>query len=597
MFGFVPSSERIGSNYHFTLAFVRSRRDITANSVSTLAYRIKIMSSVIAAGVSIGHGPVVLAEGIDLSVSPGRVIGLVGQNGAGKTTLLRVIAGLDLPIAGTIRRAPAATTVGYLAQQVDVIDPDETIGQWLERRTGVAQATHAMEAAASALATGDPLGDTYADHLDTWLALGGADFEDRVPAALAGVGLHTSKGVDELVLSLSGGQRARVALAALYLARFDVFCLDEPTNDLDLAGLAQLEKFVNEVRQRPAAVVVVSHDRAFLEAVTTDVLEIDGNERRSQLFGGGFAAFLQEREVARQHAREAFEEYRERHDDLTGRAKVTREWASKGVRNARADLKKKGADPDKIGRKFKADASEKQAGKASRLEKQAERLDEVIEPRKVWNLSYVIAAAPRSGAVVATFSNAVVDRGTFRLGPITTELQYGDRVSVTGPNGAGKSTLLSLLLGQLSPTDGSVQRGSGVVVGELDQARIPVDGDATLVDAFLQWYPGTTIADARTLLAKFGLSGDDVVRPARLLSPGERTRATLARFQHEGVNLLVLDEPTNHLDLPAIEQLEQALAAYPGTLLLVSHDRRLLESVRVNRRWRVDGGVLTDELV
>ncbi len=553
------------------------------------------MSSVIATGVSIGHGPVVLAEGIDLSVSPGRVIGLVGQNGAGKTTLLRVLAGLDAPLAGVVRRAPSTTTVGYLAQQVEVLDPSETVNQWLARRTGVAQATHAMESAASALATGDPLGDQYADLLDSWLALGGADFEDRVPAALADVGLASAKGGDDLILSLSGGQRARVALAALYLARFDVFCLDEPTNDLDLAGLAQLERFVNEVRQRPAAVVVVSHDRAFLEAVTTDVLEIDGNERRAQLFGGGFAAFLEEREVARKHAREAFEDYRERHDDLTDRARVTREWASKGVRNARADLKKKGTDPDKIGRKFKADASEKQAGKAGRLEKQAERLDEVIEPRKVWNLSYVIAAAPRSGSVVATFSNAVVDRGPFRLGPVSVELQYGDRVAVTGPNGAGKSTLLSLLLGQLAPTAGDVHRGSGVVVGELDQARIPVEGDATLVDAFLQWYPGTTVADARTLLAKFGLSGDDVVRPARLLSPGERTRATLARFQHEGVNLLVLDEPTNHLDLPAIEQLEQALEAYPGTLLLVSHDRRLLEAVKVNRRWHISNGQFSEQ--
>jgi ATPase subunit of ABC transporter with duplicated ATPase domains len=569
---------------------------IFVSSVVNVRCQYRGVSSVIAAGVSIGHGPVVLAEGIELSVSPGKVIGLVGQNGAGKTTLLRTLAGLQEPTSGTIRRSPSTTSVGYLDQQIEVVHVDETIGQWLARRTGVAEATKAMEASAAALATGDPLGDMYADNLETWLSLGGADFEDRVPAALADVRLDTSKGTDTALLTLSGGQRARVGLAALMLARFDVFCLDEPTNDLDLVGLAQLERFVREVKQRPAAIVVVSHDRAFLETVTTDVLEIDGNERRARLFGGGFASFLEERELARRHAREAYEDYQQRHGDLMGRAQTTREWADKGLKSSRAELRKKGMDPDKIGRKFKVDASEKQAAKAARLEKQAERIDEVVEPRKVWNLEYSIGAVPRSGAVVVSMTNAVVERGTFRLGPVRLELNYGDRVAVVGPNGSGKTTLLALLLGQLKPSEGSVHFGSGVVVGELDQSRVPVSGDLTIVDAFLNWYPGSTVADTRTLLAKFGLSGDDVQRPARLLSPGERTRATLARFQHEGVNLLVLDEPTNHLDLPAIEQLEQALENYPGTLLLVSHDRRLLEAVKVNRRWQVSNGQVTDEL-
>ena len=153
-----------------------------------------------------------------------------------------------------------------------------------------------------------------------------------------------------------------------------------------------------------------------------------------------------------------------------------------------------------------------------------------------------------------------------------------------------------MLLGRTAPDAGAVHLGRGVVVGELDQGRVPTEGEATLVDAFLAWYPDSTIADVRTLLAKFGLSGDDVARPARLLSPGERTRATLARFQHDGVNLLVLDEPTNHLDLAAIEQLEAALTTYPGTLLLVSHDRRLLDAVSVTRRWHLDSGHLSQSL-
>ncbi len=551
------------------------------------------MASLIVSDVSIGHGPVVLAEAITVSVTPGRVIGLVGQNGAGKTTLLRVLAGVDAPLSGSISRSPASATVGFLAQQLDVASPEETIGEWLARRTGVADASVRMELSAAALATGDPAGDSYSDDLEHWLSLGGADLEDRIPAALADVGLDTSKTASTPVSVLSGGQRARVGLAALLLSRFDIYCLDEPTNDLDLAGLARLERFVSELRARPAAVVVVSHDRAFLDAVTTDVLEIDGNERSVALFGGGFSAFLQEREVARRHAREAFDEYTDRRDDLLGRARTTREWADKGVRKSRAELRKKGTDPDKIGRKTKAESTEKQAAKASRLEKSAERLTEVVEPRKVWNLEYRIGTASRSGTEVVSVRSAVVQRGSFTLGPVNLDIAAGDRVAITGPNGAGKSTLLDLILGRAQPQSGSARLGSGVVIGELDQARVPVDGDATIVDAFLGWYPTSTVGDVRTLLAKFGLSGDDVVRPARLLSPGERTRATLARFQYEGVNLLVLDEPTNHLDLPAIEQLEQALAAYVGTLLLVSHDRRLLETVTVNRRVHVEAGIVT----
>ncbi len=554
------------------------------------------MGSVIASGLTLGYGPVVLAEGIDLVVSPGRVIGVVGANGAGKTTLLRVLAALDSPLAGTIARAPSTTTVGYLAQQLDVASADETIGEWLARRTGVGTAAAAMESAADALGRGDASGEDYGDALDRWLALGGADFDDRVPGALAGVGLDGSKSRGDLVGVLSGGQKARVGLAALALARFDVFCLDEPTNDLDLAGLALLEQFVLDAVKRPAAVVVVSHDRVFLENVTTDIVELDSVERRAESFGGGFGAFLREREVKRRHAEQAYDDYSARHRDLLDRARTTKEWADKGVRKSRADLKKKGADPDKIGRKAKAETSEKQAGKASRLEKAAERLEVVAEPRKVWELRYAIAEAPRSGSVVVSMRGASVQRGDFLLGPIDVDLAYGDRVALTGPNGAGKTSLLSLLLGRVTPERGTVQLGRGVVIGELDQGRVPTVGDVTLVDAFLSWYPDSTIADVRTLLAKFGLAGDDVARPARLLSPGERTRATLARFQHDGVNLLVLDEPTNHLDLAAIEQLETALDSYPGTLVLVSHDRRLLDAVRLTRRWHLDAGRLTESL-
>ncbi len=393
--------------------------------------------------------------------------------------------------------------------------------------------------------------------------------------------------LDLEMTSLSGGQAARAGLASLLLSRYDIFLLDEPTNDLDLAGLDRLEGFVTGLR---AGTVLVSHDREFLARTVTSVLELDLHQQQVNHFGGGYAAYLEEREVARRQARADYEEYADTRAGLQARARTQRAWMEKGVRNAR----RKATDNDKIGRKFRSEASEKQAAKARQTERLIERLEVVEEPRKEWELRMEIAAAPRAGAVVATLRDAVVRRGDFTLGPVHLQIDWADRVAVTGANGSGKSTLLAALLGRLPLDAGQAALGPGVVVGEVDQARGLFLGDAPLLDAFRAAVPDISPADARTLLAKFGLRAQHVLRPAATLSPGERTRAALALLQGRGVNLLVLDEPTNHLDLPAIEQLESALASFPGTLLLVTHDRRMLEAVRLDRRLRVDAGRITE---
>jgi ATPase subunit of ABC transporter with duplicated ATPase domains len=219
-----------------------------------------------------------------------------------------------------------------------------------------------------------------------------------------------------------------------------------------------------------------------------------------------------------------------------------------------------------------------------------ERLEVVEEPRKEWELRMTIAAAPRAGAVVAALRGAVVRRGGFTLGPVDLQIDWADRVAITGANGSGKSTLLGALLGRIPLDEGHGMLGPGVRVGEVDQARALFLGDQPLLSAFGAEVPDLAPAEIRTLLAKFGLTAVHVLRPAATLSPGERTRAALALLQARGVNLLVLDEPTNHLDLPAIEQLESALANYPGTLLLVTHDRRMLDAVHTTRHLSVTDG-------
>ncbi len=546
-------------------------------------------ATLVARQVGAAHGATVLFSDLDLVVAPGDVIGLVGVNGAGKSTLLQQLAGLVTPETGSVTLTPPSAAVGYLAQEPERVS-GETVSAFLARRTGVARAQHDMDAAADALSAGEPgAGDRYAPALERWLDLGGADFDDRVGAVAADVGLSAflaSGGLDAPMASLSGGEAARAALAALLLSRYDVYLLDEPTNDLDLDGLERLEQFVQGQR---AGLVIVSHDREFLSRTTTAILELDLAQQQVTRFGGGYDAYLAEREVARRHAREAYEEYADRRDALGERARTQRNWMEHGVRNAR----RKATDNDKIGRKLRAESSEKQAAKARQTERMIERLDEVAEPRKEWELRMVIAAAPRSGSIVGVLDQAVVRRAGFTFGPVSAQIDWADRVVITGPNGSGKTTLLAALLGRVPLDEGRAGLGSGVVVGEVDQARA-LFTEGTVMSSFERLTPELVTAEIRTLLAKFGLRSAHVDRPAASLSPGERTRAALALLQSRGVNLLVLDEPTNHLDLPAIEQLESALESFPGTVILVSHDRRLLSTVRSTRRWRLTDGQLAD---
>ncbi|MDM7830521.1 ABC-F family ATP-binding cassette domain-containing protein [Cellulomonas edaphi] len=536
-------------------------------------------------GVAAGFGDRELFTGADLVVAPGDVVGLVGPNGSGKSTLLHILAGLRVPEAGSVQVAPPGAALGLLAQEVER-RPDESVAAHLERRTGVTDAQAAMDRAADALAAGEPgADDEYSRALDRWLALGGADLDSRIGTVVDELGLDVD--LELPMTALSGGQAARVGLAALLLSRFDLYLLDEPTNDLDAAGIALLEDFVHRA---DAPVVVVSHDREFLSRTVTSVVELDRSLLQVRVYGGSYDAYLEERSIARQQARAAYEGYAARLETLQARARTQRAWMEKGVRNAR----RKATDPDKHVKHFRGETSEKQAAKARQTDRAIERLDVVEEPRKEWQLQMSIASAPRSGAVVAVARAAVVRRGRFTLGPVDLQLDWQDRVAVTGPNGSGKSTLLALLLGRLAPDEGSASLGAGVLVGEVDQARRAFEGDEPLVDAFAAQVPDWPTADVRTLLAKFGLAGHQVHRTAASLSPGERTRAALALLQARGVNLLVLDEPTNHLDLPAIEQLEAALDAFDGTILLVTHDRRMLETVRLTRRWHVEDGQVTE---
>ena len=438
----------------------------------------RLTGSLVAAGVSKSYGAEPVLTDVSLVVPPRARIGLVGPNGAGKSTLLRLLAGLEEPDAGRIRRTPAALAAGYLAQERD------------------------------------------------------------------GAGAR------------SGGEEARAALTAVLRGGFDVLLLDEPTNDLDFAGLAWLER---ALASHPGSAVVVSHDRAFLDRTVTRIVELDEWTRGATEYSGGWSEYEAERVRRRDRHHRRWEASVTERRRIEEQARRMAEWERRGYGQGRKKKKSK-------------DVKRTYGAKLARVET-------VEKPYEPWELHLALAPAARSGDVVVRLEHAVVERGTFTLGPLDLEVGWGERLAIAGPNGSGKTTLLDALLGRLPLAAGSRLLGAGAVLGELEQDRAALTGPQTLLEVFRDFEEGM----ARTLLAKFGLGADDVLRAASSLSPGERTRAGLALLTARGVNCLVLDEPTNHLDVEAIEELERALAGYDGTVILVTHDRRFLEAFAAGR--------------
>jgi ATPase subunit of ABC transporter with duplicated ATPase domains len=540
-----------------------------------------------ARNVTVMRGPRLVLDRVDLSVDAGSRIGVLGRNGAGKSTLLRVLAGLEAPTSGTVERAPATLTVGYLTQEVDPEDR-ETTTAYLRRKTGLAWAEAALDVALAALehASGPAELAAYDAALAEVLALGGDDHDVRVPKVLADLGLPAGV-VDRPVAQLSGGQQVKVNLAAVLLSRFDVLLLDEPTNNLDFDGLERLSRFLDGT---DTGVVLVSHDRALLADHTTRIAEIDFQSHRLDEFGGGFTAYMEERRLRREQAYARYETAQEEKTRLEASARQRKEWSV-----SRRGQKK--SDNDKALAARQKERSESAAAGAKALEGRVARLSGVEKPWEGWELRMSLQTATRSGEVVASLGAAVVERGAFRLGPVDLELRWQDRVALTGPNGAGKSTLVEMVTGRLPATGGLARLGSGVVVGVLRQDRAfvgdePIEG-ASLLEAVMA-ATGLKAQESRSLLAKFDLTAEHAVRAEAALSPGERSRAALAVLMARGTNLLVLDEPTNHLDLEAIEALERALDDFDGTLLVVSHDRRLLDGLHLTRRFDVSAGRVSE---
>jgi len=503
-------------------------------------------------------GAEVILSSISAAIARDERIGLVGANGAGKTTLLRLCAGLDEPDTGRVMRAKGLR-VGLLAQEAN-LDTDFTSATSVRDavRAGGGELV-AVERRLAELEAAGAAGVESAEYgrlREDFEARGGYSLDVRVDSTLSGLGF-TEADWNRPPTEMSGGQQTRAALARLLVSELDLLMLDEPTNHLDVAAIEWLE---NTLATRSGALVVASHDRAFLDAVVERIWEL--RARRIEIFRGNYSAYLGQREERDARARKDADTRAgaiEREQELVGRYRSHRKYSKMHEHEARLEALKEQVEAAPT------------RGRSRRL-----TLDGSGKERPMRSGDVVIDLED----LVSGFPGVPVVR-TRRL-----EARRGERIGVVGPNGAGKTTLLRTIAGELAPLAGHIRLGSGVHMGYLAQIRRAAPAGATVIDAFSA-ATGLDSGPARSYLARFLFSGDDAFKPVEKLSGGERSRLELAIVGVTAANLLLLDEPTNHLDIPAREALESFLRETAATVVVVSHDRRLLESV-CTQLWVVD---------
>ncbi|GGZ32714.1 ribosomal protection-like ABC-F family protein [Streptomyces poonensis] len=509
-------------------------------------------------------------DSVTCSLAAGERTGIVGENGSGKTTLLRLLAGRERPDQGEVV-VHADGGVGYLAQD-ERLPPDATVQQILDRAlSGLRAVEERMRRLEAVMADGDesvaePAMTEYGELLTVFELRGGYDADARVDRALHGLGLGLVDR-DRTVGGLSGGEQVRLRLAAVLAAGPEVLLLDEPTNHLDETALDWLEE---HLRTRRGTTVAVSHDRAFLDRVTTSLLEVDADRRRVVRYGNGYAGYLAEKAAARQRWAQAHEQWRADVDRLRETAATTARRVAPG--RAMRDGNKMAYD------RAGGRVQQSLAGRVRNAEERLRRLlaDPVPPPPEPLRFTPVLRSRRLRGVVLDAADIAVTDR----LDRTSLTVKAGERLLITGPNGAGKSTLLRVLAGRLAPDSGSVTRHGRI--GHLPQEPHPGRPGETLLAAFARGRAGDADEHAERLLSLGLFDPDRFTVPVARLSTGQRQRLALARLLSEPSEVLLLDEPTNHLSPALAEDLEAALADYDGALVVVSHDRRL------RRRWRGD---------
>ncbi|GED25038.1 ABC transporter ATP-binding protein [Brevibacillus agri] len=519
---------------------------------------------------SYGADPVL--QGVTLEIKAGERVGIVGPNGAGKTTLFKLLAGIESPDAGELYRAKG-TVWAYLPQSphypADWTGEDVVASAFADVRH-IQEQMRELEGQMALLYENEAelnrLMQRYQKLQDEFEQLEGYQWETRMAQVTQGLGVSA-----ELLATpfaqLSGGEKTKAGLAKLLCQKSDVLLLDEPTNHLDVEAMEWLEQFLQSY---PGTVLIISHDRYFLDAVVTSIYHVDGGE--AEYYIGNYSAFAAEREerLLRQFA--AYQEQQKKIKKMKETIKRLKEWGNR-------------SNPPNEAFHRRAKSMEKALARIERIERPKMEAD---------RMGLQFKKTDRSGQdvlIVKGVHKAYGGKPLFSDASLL--LRFGERKALLGPNGCGKSTLIRMLLGEIEPDAGTLKLGSSVKVGYLSQQALEGDQNQRLIDAFRD-VAKVTEAEARHLLARFLFYGEHVFKRISQLSGGERMRLRLAQLMHQDINLLILDEPTNHLDIEARETLEEALADFHGSLFIVSHDRYFLQKMVDGVFWVEDRQLVHD---
>jgi ATP-binding cassette, subfamily F, member 3 len=537
----------------------------------------------VASNLAKRYGDVLLFEGVSLALNAGDRVGLVGPNGCGKTTLLRVLHGAEPADVGSIRRTPPDARVGYLPQ-VPTFEKGACVRDALAgpKVLSPQELAHQVEELAARLAQteGSELAQVeqaYAQALDALTRTSDQLPEHRLEQVLAGLDLdHLDP--DAPIAPLSGGEQTRLGLARLLLQRPDILLLDEPTNHLDIDGLEWLERYL---RAHDGAVLVVSHDRTFLDGTVTRILEMDPETHAVREYAGDYTEYTETKARERASQEQAYHEQQERIARLES-----------AVRGLEGQARK--VEHETIHyhyRKIAKKVARQAVVRRKRIERMLSDEERVAKPRQTWQMKLEFVETPHCGQEVVRLDGIAKGYGQRTLfADVQVLLRRGERVALVGPNGSGKTTLLRLITGEEEPTTGTVTLGTGVRWGYLAQGHDTLDPSLTPYETVRRAAP-LDETDARRFLHLFLFSGDEVFQRIGNLSSGERARLALGTLVLEGCNLLLLDEPTNHLDIPSRERFEEALSNYEGTVLAVSHDRAFIAK-QATSLWAIEEGTI-----
>ena len=525
----------------------------------------------------------VILNNISFTIDYGEKAGLIGSNGVGKSTLLKIIARQLYQDSGEVN-TNNSELIGYFKQEFEIIEEYQSVTEFIKRYIGIDKLEKKLNELQEKLEEDESKIEEFCDVQEKYISLDGYNFDYKLDNILNGLGILPDVR-EQKIKNLSGGQKSKIILAAVLLKGADLLLLDEPTNNLDIRSIEWLESYLKSVNM---PCLIVSHDRRFLNAVTTKTLEINFFDRTISSYPGNYAQYCEFKKSEEKRQLELYNAQQEQTKELLDSVRQKKDWAIKG--------RKQGVkDNDKYTKGYERNRSKSLANKAKKIKKQIEKIDIVERPKIKKKLKININFSKIKGSTLIYTKELICGYPNgFKTSPITIEVKFGEKVIIIGENGSGKSTFIKTLFSDLKKISGTMEIGTGLNIGYISQdTKINTDQDLEqFVMSFIDGKEIENKSKVYTTLAQFNFTYEDRQKKYAMLSPGERTRARLVIFSLLDINVLVLDEPTNHLDIEAIESLEEVISFFEGTVIAISHDREFIGKVHPDKVYKMENGRL-----